>query len=156
MTPHVDDSQRLARLASRAEDATPHGARRALFGILATCSALALAGCASSSSYAVLEREAQAADAVPADLPARAAGGADFDSARAVGEHEGASLWIMRGEDPGSVCLLSYRDDEAWVVGCGGESGLVTSGEAGHFVVVADGMPAPDGAVQISENVYGY
>jgi hypothetical protein len=132
--------------------------RRALLALATACAALALAGCAAAGpTYSVLDREAEAADAVPGDLPAQAGDGADLDSARVVGEHEGSSLWLMRGDEPGTICLLSHRDDGAWIVVCSDEgTGLQTEGETGHFAVVPDGAPGPEGTSQVSENVYAY
>lgn len=125
--------------------------------LLAASSAAVLSGCAASgASYAVLDRDAQAGDEIQVDLPAYAGDEADLSTSRYVGEHDGTSLWLMRGTDDSRVCLLAYAEDEKWVIGCGGETGLGVGGVAGRFDVVPDGVPGPDGATQLSENVYGY
>lgn len=51
----------------------------------------------------------------------------------------------------------AYDDpgDDDWVVGCGG-GGTKVVGRAGSFEIVPDGVPAPEGATQVSENVYAW
>lgn len=120
-------------------------------------SAVALSGCTgSATSYAALDREAESADAVPFPVIEQDSGdAADLASARFVGEHSGSSLWLLRGVDQGTVCVLAYQDESAWGIGCGGEGGPVEmSGPAGHFITVPDGYTTPDGATRISDNVY--
>ncbi|WP_396641929.1 hypothetical protein [Microbacterium sp.] len=125
-------------------------------GIAVAFSAFLLAGCiASAFPYAVLEEAAQPEDELPAELPAYAGDGADLETARFVGEHDDSSLWLMRGAEITDICILAYRDDTAWVLGCGLASGPVgIGGMAGEFTVVPDGTPAPEGTTQVSENVY--
>lgn len=125
-------------------------------GIAVAFSAFLLTGCiASGVPYAVLEEDAQPADELPAELPGYAGDGADLETARFVGEHDGSSLWLMRGKDNSGICLLAYRDESVWTLGCssaGGQMGI--GGLAGNFTVLPDGAPAPEGATQVSENVY--
>ncbi|WP_413318408.1 hypothetical protein AA0Z99_00400 [Agrococcus sp. 1P02AA] len=114
--------------------------------------AIGLTACAPSASFSVLDREASAGDAVPAELGGDDFGDADPDSARFVGEHGDAQLWLMRGgESP--VCLLVYVDAADWGHACGAAPVGLDIG-IGWFEVVADGQAAPEGSVQISENVY--
>lgn len=126
-------------------------------GIVLAFSAAVLSGCtAFATGYAVLDREAEGADALPdAFIEQDPADIADLSSARYVGEHSGSSLWLLRGLDQGSVCILAYRDETAGIMGCGSEGGPVEmSGPAGHFVTVPDDYPTPDEATRISDNVY--
>ena len=127
-------------------------------GLVLALSAAALSGCTAfaTTSYAVLDREAEPADALPDAFTEQDSGDvADLSSARFVGEHSGSSLWVLRGVDQGTICVLAYRDENAGGMGCGGERGPVEmSGPAGHFVVVPDDYPAPVGAVPVSDNVY--
>lgn len=116
-----------------------------------------LSGCtAFTSSYAVLDREAEPADTLPNAVIEQDSGDvADLSSARFVGEHSDSSLWLLRGVDVGAVCVLAYQDETAWGMGCGSERGPVEmSGPAGHFTMVPDDYPTPDGATRISDNVY--
>ncbi len=122
------------------------------------CSAFLLTGCiASGFPYAVFEEEAQPADELPSELPAYAGDGADLETARFVGEHDDSSLWLMRGAEKTDICILAWQDEAAWVLGCGLASGPVgIGGMAGEFTVLPDGMPAPEGTTQVSENVYAH
>ncbi|MGV2901307.1 hypothetical protein ACNPM4_06475 [Microbacterium sp. AGC62] len=130
---------------------------RTAAGLLLTLSAIALSGCtAFATNYAVLDRDAEAADSVPDGVVEQDSGDvADLSSARLVGEHSGSSIWLLRGVEPSTVCVLAYRDEDEWGMGCGGERGPVEmSGPAGHFTTVPDDYPTPDGATRISDNVY--
>lgn len=120
--------------------------------------ALGFCSCAvSGPTYSVLAQDVQAEDALPEALPDYAGDEADLASARFVGEHDGSDLWLARAHDESRICLLAYADDDAWVLGCSGAGEpLGIGGVAGTFKVVPDGEPGPDGAVQISENLYGY
>lgn len=126
-------------------------------GLVLALSAATLSGCtAFSSGYAVLDRAVEPADAVPDAVAEQDSGDvADLSSARFVGEHSGSSLWLIRGLDEKTVCVLAYLDESQWGMGCGGETGPVEmSGPAGHFMALPDDYPAPDGATRVSDNVY--
>lgn len=117
--------------------------------------AVLLAACTSSGvSYAALEREAQPSD----ELPEVVAGGSDeidADSARFVGEHDGADLWLARTEQPGNICLVVYPNDNDWVAGCGAEGGAMgVHVPSGKYVVAPDQAPTPEHATELSDNVY--
>jgi hypothetical protein len=130
---------------------------RAAAGLALTLSAIVLGGCAAfPTSYAVLDRDAEPADTVPDDVIEQDSGDvADLASARFVGDHSGSSLWLLRGVEPSTVCVLAYRDESEWGMGCGGERGPIEiSGPAGHFAAVPEDYPTPDGATRISDNVY--
>lgn len=129
---------------------------RAAAAAVAALSAVTLSGCAGGgTAYAVLDREPEARDEVPADLPAYAWDDVDQATARFVGEDEGTSLWLARARDDASACLLAYADQESWVLGCGGDGASFSiGGIAGTFTVVPDGAPAPEGMARVSENVY--
>lgn len=123
-------------------------------GITAICAAVVLSGCgAPGASYTVLDEPASAKDALPTDLPDYAFDEVDPASARSVGVHDATSLWLLRGTDQ-SICLFAYADSTTWFVACGGETGVTTSGEAGHFQVVPDGAPEPSNGTRVSDNVY--
>ncbi len=68
----------------------------------------------------MLDREAEARDEVPADLPGYAWDDVDQATARFVGEGDGTFLWLARARDDAAACLLAYVDADAWVIGCGG------------------------------------
>ena len=129
---------------------------RAAAATVTVLSAVALSGCTGvGAAYAVLDREAEARDEVPADLPGYAWDNVDQATARFVGEDEGTSLWLARARDDTSACLLAYADEESWVLGCGGGGALFSvGGMTGTFTVVPDGAPAPEGMTRVSENVY--
>lgn len=127
---------------------------RALLGIVAACAGLALSGCAfAGDRYAALDREPDANDAVPTELPFDAWDTADPSTARFIADHEQTRLWLMRGTADADVCLLMYPDDGEWAIGCGGGQ-LTTSFRGQSFTVVPDGATIPDTATVISDNVY--
>lgn len=124
---------------------------------LGTMLSVGLAGCSSpGDGYAVLERRPlQPADALPASLPDNTVDALVPESARFAGEHEGVSLWLARGQERDAlICLLAYRTDGDFVQGCSGLGGVRTSFGGGTFEVVQDGIPGPEGAVRVSENLY--
>lgn len=94
-----------------------------------------------------------AQDALPADLPDHAYRDVYVDSSRYVGDDDGTQLWLVRGTERDSVCLVTVTDIDAddWQIGCSGAAGPLTMGS---YVVHSDGYPTPDDAVPISENVY--
>ncbi|WP_045264631.1 hypothetical protein [Microbacterium oxydans] len=119
--------------------------------------AVGLSGCtAFAPSYGVLDRDAEPEDALPDAVAEQDSGdAADLSSARLVGEHSGTSIWLLRGVEPGTVCVLAFPEDGVWGMGCGGNGAPVEmSGPAGHFVTVPDDYPTPDGATRVSDNVY--
>lgn len=123
--------------------------------LLATAvAALVLTACtAGGPPYADLAGEPTAQDALPADLPDHAYRDVDVDSSRYVGDDGGTQLWLVRGTERDSVCLVTVTDIDAddWQIGCSGAAGPLTTGS---YVVHSDGYPTPDDAVPISENVY--
>jgi hypothetical protein len=123
--------------------------------VATACLAVLLAGCASNgASYAALERDVQASDELPESV---AAGTTDIDedSARYSGEHDGVEFWLARMATPESVCLVVYPNDTEWVTGCGAYgSQLTVGGPSGDYVLVPDGLPAPENTTKLTENVY--
>ncbi|MGH3691631.1 MAG: hypothetical protein ACRDT7_15885 [Microbacterium sp.] len=138
----ADRSLRVARIAT---------------GFALMLSVTVLSACtAFGPNYGVLDREATSGDAVPDAVTEQDSGDvADLSSARWVGEHSGSSIWLLRGVDQGSICVLAFPEGGEWGMACGGEGGPVEmSGPAGHFVTIPDDYPAPDGATRVSDNVY--
>jgi len=129
--------------------------RLAAVGALAVASVVLLAGCsAQQNAFTDLQGERGASDELP-QLADHAYDDLDVSSSRFVGEHEGTSLWLAQGLEDSSVCLVADPGDDDWVVGCGG-GGTKVVGRAGSFEIVPDGVPAPEGATQVSENVYAW
>lgn len=131
--------------------------RRITAALAVALTATALSGCtAFAPSYGVLERDAEPGDAVPDAVAEQDSGDvADLSSARLVGEHSGSSIWLLRGVEQGTVCVLAFPEDGEWGMGCGGNGAPVEiSGPAGHFVTVPDDYPTPDGGTRVSDNVY--
>ncbi|SDR88723.1 hypothetical protein [Agrococcus carbonis] len=144
---------RLPNVAGRDGAAAPGTVKTIRSALVLAAGALALTGCASGPSYAVLDRAAGDEDALPSELPASATEGADAETARFAGEHEDVALWLLRSEEPGGICLLAFRDPADWRKGCAGAD-LTVDGTLGAFTVVRDGGTPPAGATQVSENVY--
>lgn len=108
-------------------------------------------------NYAVFDRAAEESDELPSGLPEHATDAADETTARNVGAYGATSLWLMRGEEPATICLVAHVTDEVWISGCGGDIGPFTlSGDPGRFTVLPDGAPSPNDATQVSENIYSY
>lgn len=134
--------------------------RRALTGGIAfTAVVLLVAGCAADSDgYADLERERTSADHVPREIIDAFSEGfeADYESARFVGEDDGASLWLMPGDQANRVCLLSWQGPEDGVIGCGQKGVEFTSGNGSRtYQVVPNGwVTNSEHVTQISSNVY--
>jgi hypothetical protein len=133
---------------------TMRPARTALAVTVMTALAIGLSGCLDGGSgFAVLDRPAESADALPTDLPDYAFDNLDPESARFVADHDGVELYLTRGADSG-ICLLAYPNAEDWVVGCSGGRWLKVGGRSTKYEVRADGAPAPEGATALSANVY--
>ncbi len=117
---------------------------------------LALSACgAEAHPYSDLGGEATRQDALPASLPEYASRDLDIESSRYVGDDDGTRLWLARGAEEGTVCLVIVSAAEEWFVACGGEAGpMTTGGVVGSYTVHADHHPIPDDAVEISANVY--
>lgn len=114
-----------------------------------------LVGCSpSGATYSVLDRAAESVDEPPSVVTDS---GDDIaaSSARFVGEHEGAQLWLARSTTANGICLIVYPNSQDWVAGCTNAGGpLEVSGPAGAFVVLPDGSPTPDGTSQLTDNVF--
>ncbi|KAA9135727.1 hypothetical protein [Microbacterium caowuchunii] len=115
---------------------------------------LALSGCTSPDfPFQDLKRDRQPGDELPA-APGPAEMDLDTSTSRFVGEYEGASLWLVQGNDAMSICLVIDTGAPDWHAACGGTLGVTASGTAGAFAVVPDGSSPPDGAIAVSANVY--
>lgn len=117
---------------------------------------IALTGCTTGSAgYPIFDRAAQPEDTTPTSLPDYARDNIDLITTRYVGEHHGTQLWLGKGREAATVCLLAYPDDHDWVIGCGGEGQNEVYGvKVGRFVFQPDEHPAPEDSEAISDNVY--
>lgn len=61
-------------------------------------------------------------------------------SIRYVGDDDGTQLWLARGTERDSVCLVRITNIDAddWQIGCSGAAGPLTMGS---YVVHSDGYP---------------
>lgn len=123
--------------------------------VAVACLGVLLGGCAwSGASYEVLDRDRQASDELP-EVVAAGSDDMDADSARFIGEHDGVEFWLARTDAPESVCLVVYPNDTDWVTGCGAYGGqLGVGGPSGDYLLMPDGLPAPEDATKLTENVY--
>ncbi len=125
---------------------------------VAASAVLALTACTNGSAFGALDRAAAGSDALPTDLPTYAYDDVDEASSRLVGEHDGNSLYLVRGKEADRVCLLVYPNSTEWVLGCGGAPEFGVSGPTGSYTVRADapaGAPAPEGhSKEIATNVF--
>jgi hypothetical protein len=140
-------------MVPRAHLSSPgHRSRRA-WASLAVLAALGLSACSAqgAGAFSDLDREASAADALPASVGVHDA--VDASSVRFVGEYEATRLWLM--ETDRGLCLVMYRDGGEWLSSCTEPAGeLGASGSGGDFVVIRDGGYPPPGAIRVSANVY--
>ena len=114
-----------------------------------------LSGCSTDLvGFSDLQGERESRDELP-ELTDYAYDDVDVSTSRYVGEHAGTSLWLARGLENSTVCLVADAGEDEWVVGCGGGT-VGVDGLAGKYQVVVDGVQAPEGAVKISENVYAW
>ena len=120
---------------------------------LALTAAAVLVGCSfSASPVAVLDRDRAAGDELHV-LEDHAYESVDEPTSRYIGDHEGTDLWLARGTDSGSVCLIVVTAEEDWITGCGGLPTRL-GGVGGTFEVRADGALPPEGMTRISENIF--
>ncbi|MGC5172782.1 hypothetical protein ACPW96_16880 [Micromonospora sp. DT81.3] len=119
--------------------------------LLLAGAAIVLVGGVGGSGFALLDRDAESADALPADLAGDAYDSVDTASARWVAEHDGDQLYLARGTEVGTVCLLVHRED--WVVGCGGPQ-LGVSNATRTYYVQPDADPDPVTGTKVTENVF--
>lgn len=121
----------------------------------------ALAGCASTPegsgprdvTFADLDATAVNEKELPAELPDYALEGADLESVRWVGEHEGTNIWLaapVEGSDY-DACILAFPDAQNWTSGCGGG---VSGPDERWYAIVPDGQEPPEGSTALSANVY--
>ena len=124
--------------------------------VMAVALAFVVTGCtAPGPSYSILDREATSEDVVPDALPAYAGDSAVLDTSRFVAERDGIRIWLLRGQESSTVCLLAFPGAEDWVMACGGDHAPASmSGPAGEYVYQPDGLPAPKDSTRISENVF--
>ncbi len=129
--------------------------RPVLLGLIGLAMVLGVTGCVSvGSGYGALDREAEAGDALPADLPNYAYDDLVMDSARLVGEHDTNRLYLARGTRS-AICILVYPDNVNWVVACGGDRGwLGVTGPSGNYLVVPEGAVPPGDATPVAPNVF--
>lgn len=115
--------------------------------------AAASASCSSADGFSDLDQPQQPEDSWPEEAELSSDDEIVPDSSRLVGELDGENIWLARtaGDD---VCLLVYPEDGSWVTGCTATPPLTVSGAGGVFVLVTDGQDPPEGATQISDNVY--
>ncbi len=115
-----------------------------------------MVGCTSGGGgYAVFDRDPVASDELPAEYVERDSDLIDAGTSRLVGEHEGTRLYLVEGATGSSICLVVLPADEEGMAGCGGGGGpMQVSNARETYEVRPDGYDVPDGAVQISENVF--
>lgn len=128
---------------------------RALSAALLMVATAVLTSCASTGGFSDLDRPAQENDSRPQDITLLEDEEAEIvpDSSRLVGTHEAVELWLVRTDADG-VCLVAYPEDGDWVAGCSELTPLGIGGQAGSFIVIADGEDAPENATRVSENVF--
>lgn len=129
--------------------------RVAALASLALASIVLLSGCmASQDAYADLQGDRESHDELPR-LADYAYDNVDVSTSRFVGEYDGTSLWLARGLEDSSICIVAAAADDAWFAGCGGATTKI-GGIAGTFEVIPDGARGPEGATRVSENVYAW
>lgn len=130
--------------------------RIALAVSLASLVTVVLSGCSGTTGgYAILDRPADSNDSVPSAVHDDEVDTMDLSTSRYVGENDGTQLWLGRGQDASTVCLLAYPNDESWVIGCAGPGRSTVDGSvAGRFVFQPDGYSTPEDSTAISDNVF--
>ncbi|UYO96633.1 hypothetical protein OED01_13640 [Microbacterium sp. M28] len=130
-------------------------ARRIGAFVLTAASIVLFTGCGTTPDlYADLQGEQDSQDELP-QLEDDAYESVDVASSRYIGEHDGTSIWLAQGLEESSLCLVADAGEQ-WVVGCSGGGPLNVGGVVGEFEVLPDGMPTPEGATKLSDNVYAW
>ncbi len=86
---------------------------RSLALLATAAAALVLTACTAGVPYADLAGDPTEQDALPAGLPDHAYRDVDVDSSRYVGDDNGTQLWLVRGTERDSVCLLRITNIDA-------------------------------------------
>lgn len=116
---------------------------------------LTLSGCSTAAdNFSDLQTEREPEDELPVLSGEDVRDTVDVSTSRYVGEYQGTSLWIAEGIQDSSICLIPVRGTSEWVVACGGNAGVGSRGPTGSFTVIPDGVPVPENATKVSENVY--
>lgn len=137
---------------------TQRRARTLWSALILVVAAGALSGCAGSDAH-FSDLGPTGRDAtLPAELPSDVFGNGDKGTpttVREVGQHSGATLWLVETVTK-HTCLLVYLADDDWYTGCTERPDYFTvAGEtAGEFIVQPDGYPVPEHAIQVSKNVF--
>ncbi|WP_157075459.1 hypothetical protein [Nesterenkonia jeotgali] len=72
-----------------------------------------------------------------------------------MGEHEDTELWLGVKAEGAGACLVVYPDDDRWVTGCStGDEVSVSNGDGWDYRVRPDSAELPEGAIQVSHNVF--
>jgi hypothetical protein len=127
-------------------------------GAIVAIVVLGLTAC-SGSGFSVLDRDAEPSDALPADLPDSVSDSLVPSSVRFAGTSADDLIYVAKGVESASyggesVCLLIYQEQsKEWSSVCG--HGPIRVGDGFRsYTLRIDGAPVPDGAVQVSANVF--
>lgn len=124
-------------------------------GVAAVVMATVLSGCMGGADFAVLEKEPQAADALPDAAVDDNDGVVAPDTVRFVGKDGDVSLWLARPASGSGICVVAYQSDDAYATGCADNGTWVRlSGELGTYEVAPDGSPTPEGTERLFDNVF--
>lgn len=100
------------------------------------------------------DRAPQPADTLPSDLPDYAIADLKSDTSRLIGEHDGATIYLVEGASAQSpVCAVVWGTPQTWIVGCGGLP-LGVGGQGIPDVKVAPmGEPLSETETRLDDNV---
>ena len=131
--------------------------RRVLAGVAGSIVAFSLGGCSmfGPPSYSDLEGDSESAATLPEEV--RSDGALNADTAHFVGDHEGTQVWLSRGAEDDSVCIiLAPMEGSASVACASAGSELSATNRPARFYVVPDGGQVPDDGenMRLSNNVY--
>lgn len=130
--------------------------RSALAAIAGSIVAFSLGGCSMfGPSYSDLEGDSESAVALPEEVKSN--GDLNADTAHFVGAHEGTQVWLSRGAEDDSVCIILAPVEGAASVACASAgSELSITSRPARFYVVPNGGQVPDDGdnERLSNNVY--
>lgn len=130
--------------------------RSVLAGIAAGIVAASLGSCAIlGPSYSDLNSDTGSDVALPETVEGDA--GLNASTARFVGDHVGTQVWLSRGSDDDSVCIILAPLEGTPSVECGTAGNeLSATSRPARFYVVPDGGEVPDDGdnTRLSNNVY--
>lgn len=126
---------------------------KASFIVFVGCGVFVLAGCAVAPGYSLLDREPTPADSLTPDF-IESVPQVDSETSRFAVDDGGTLLWIAKGVEDGTMCLIIQIEGEGMEGLCGGPPVTVSSVSTPTYSLYVDGVPTPEGHRKVSDNIF--